>query len=115
MLVNDAGSYDGGPIEDQSLDDLREVIEVHPSAFLDMCRLASSVGSVINVASIYVVVASRGPTAADNATKGAIVNLTRELAAHWEFMAAPRGYRLRDPIQPTNRRKRGPVRARADE
>jgi len=61
-----------------------------------MCRLtapllmASSAASVINVASIFGVVASRGPMAAYNATKGAVVNLTRELAAQW----ARRGVRV---------------------
>jgi NAD(P)-dependent dehydrogenase (short-subunit alcohol dehydrogenase family) len=38
---------------------------------------------VINVASIYGIVASRGPMAAYNATKGALVSLTRHLAAQW--------------------------------
>src|SRR5579864_1403209 len=89
VLVNNAGICDEGRIEDQSLDDLRQVIEVNLISVLDMCRLtasllmASPAASVINVASIYGVVASRGPMAAYNATKGAIVNLTRELAAQW--------------------------------
>ena len=89
VLVNNAGICDDGPIEDQSLDDLRRVIEVNLVSVLDMCRLtapllmAASAASVINVASIYGVVASRGPMAGYNATKGAVVNLTRELAAQW--------------------------------
>lgn len=89
VLVNNAGICDGGPIEGQSLDDLRNVIEVNLISVMDMCRLtaplllASPVASVINLASIYGVVASRGPMAGYNATKGAVVNLTRELAAQW--------------------------------
>jgi NAD(P)-dependent dehydrogenase (short-subunit alcohol dehydrogenase family) len=35
------------------------------------------------MASMYGVVASRGPMAAYNASKGALVNLTRHLAAQW--------------------------------
>ncbi len=89
VLVNNAGICDDGPIEDQSLDDLREVIEVNLVSVLDMCRLmaplllASPNASVINIASIYGLVASRGPMAGYNATKGAVVNLTRDLAAQW--------------------------------
>ena len=89
VLVNNAGICDGGPIEEQSLDDLRQVIEVNLISVMDLCRvmapllLASPVASVINIASIYGVVSSRGPMAAYNATKGAVVNFTRQLAAQW--------------------------------
>jgi NAD(P)-dependent dehydrogenase (short-subunit alcohol dehydrogenase family) len=89
VLVNNAGICDDGPIEEQSLEDLREVIEVNLISVLDMCRLtapmlfAAPAASVINVASVYGIVASRGPMAAYNATKGALVNLTRQLAAQW--------------------------------
>lgn len=89
VLVNNAGICDDGRLEEQSLDDLRQVIEVNLISVMDMCRLmaplllASPVASVINIASMYGVVASRGPMAAYNATKGAVVNLTRQLAAQW--------------------------------
>ena len=89
VLVNNAGICDDGPIEEQSLDDLRQVIDVNLISVLDMCRLtaplllAAPAASVINVASIYGIVASRGPMAAYNATKGALINLTRQLAAQW--------------------------------
>ena len=81
VLVNNAGTCDDGPIEQQSLDELRRVIEVNLISVLDLCRLtaplllAAPAASVINVASMYGVVASRGPMAAYNATKGALVNL----------------------------------------
>ena len=89
ILVNNAGVCDDGPIEQQSLDELVRVVDVNLISVLDMCRLcgpllASGAGaSVINIASIYGIVASRGPMAAYNATKGAIVSLTRQLAAQW--------------------------------
>jgi NAD(P)-dependent dehydrogenase (short-subunit alcohol dehydrogenase family) len=89
VLVNNAGICDDGPIEQQSLEELRRVIEVNLISVLDLCRLtvpllfAAPAASVINVASMYGIVASRGPMAAYNATKGALVNLTRQLAAQW--------------------------------
>jgi hypothetical protein len=89
VLVNNAGICDDGPIEEQSLDDLIRVIDVNLVSVLDLCRLtaplllAAPAASVINVASIYGIVASRGPMAAYNTTKGALINLTRQLAAQW--------------------------------
>ena len=89
VLVNNAGICDDGPIEGQSLEELLRVVDVNLISVLDVCRLmaplllAAPAASVINVASIYGVVASRAPMAGYNATKGAIVNLTRELAAQW--------------------------------
>jgi NAD(P)-dependent dehydrogenase (short-subunit alcohol dehydrogenase family) len=89
VLVNNAGICDDGPIEEQTLDDLLRVIDVNLISVLDTCRLAAPLllaapnASVINVASIYGIVASPSPMAAYNATKGAVINLTRQLAAQW--------------------------------
>jgi NAD(P)-dependent dehydrogenase (short-subunit alcohol dehydrogenase family) len=89
ILVNNAGVCDDGPIEQQSLEDLVRVVDVNLISVLDVCRLcaplllAAEGASVINIASIYGIVSSRGPMAGYNATKGAIVNLTRQLAAQW--------------------------------
>src|SRR5262250_356833 len=41
VLVNNAGICDDGPIEEQSLEDLRRVIEVNLVAVLDVCRLTA--------------------------------------------------------------------------
>jgi NAD(P)-dependent dehydrogenase (short-subunit alcohol dehydrogenase family) len=77
VLVNNAGICDDGPLEQQSLADLRRVVEVNLISVLDVCRLtadllrAAPAASVINVSSMYGTVASRGPMAAYNATKGA--------------------------------------------
>jgi NAD(P)-dependent dehydrogenase (short-subunit alcohol dehydrogenase family) len=89
VLVNNAGICDGGPLADQSLDDLRRVVEVNLISVMDLCRLtadllrAAPAASVINVASVYGIVGSRSPMAGYNATKGAVINLTRHLAAVW--------------------------------
>jgi NAD(P)-dependent dehydrogenase (short-subunit alcohol dehydrogenase family) len=89
VLVNNAGICDDGPLEQQSLDDLRRVLEVNLISVLDVCRLtadllsAAPAASVINVSSMYGIVASRGPMGAYNASKGALISLTRHLAAVW--------------------------------
>ena len=89
ILVNNAGACDDGPLESQTLDALAAVIDLNLTANLDLCRLAapmlfrSTRATVINITSIYGTVASRVPMAAYNATKGALTNLTRHLAAQW--------------------------------
>jgi NAD(P)-dependent dehydrogenase (short-subunit alcohol dehydrogenase family) len=89
VLLNNAGVCDDGPLEQQSLDELLRVVEVNLVSAMDLCRLtadllrAAPAASVINVASMYGIVASRGPMAAYNATKAALINLTRHLAAVW--------------------------------
>jgi NAD(P)-dependent dehydrogenase (short-subunit alcohol dehydrogenase family) len=89
VLVNNAGICDDGPLEKQSLDDMQRVVQVNLVSVLDLCRLtadllrAAPAASVVNVASMYGIVASRAPMAAYNATKGALINLTRHLAAVW--------------------------------
>lgn len=89
VLVNNAGTCDDGPLGQQSLDDLRRVIEVNLISVMDLCRLAADLlraapaASVINVASMYGIVASSSPMAAYNATKATLINLARHLAAVW--------------------------------
>ena len=96
ILVNNAGISDDGFVEDQTLDELTKVVDVNLISVLDLCRvtgpllLASNRGTVVNVASMYGIVASKGPMIAYNATKAAVVNLTRNLAAQW----GPRGVRV---------------------
>jgi NAD(P)-dependent dehydrogenase (short-subunit alcohol dehydrogenase family) len=89
VLVNNAATNDEGPLEDESFEDLRVVVDLNLLAVMDLCRLsapllfASESASVINLSSMYGVVASTGPMAAYNATKGALVNFSRHLAAQW--------------------------------
>jgi NAD(P)-dependent dehydrogenase (short-subunit alcohol dehydrogenase family) len=89
VLVNNAGACDDGPLELQDLDALEAVVDLNLVSVLDLCRLTAPLllatpgARVVNVASIYGVVGSRAPMAGYNATKGAVVNLTRSLAAQW--------------------------------
>ena len=89
VLVNNAGVCDGGPLQEQSLADVIAVIDLNLVAAIDLCRLAAPLllahpgSSVINVTSIFGLVGSRAPMAGYNASKGALVHLTRHLAAQW--------------------------------
>jgi NAD(P)-dependent dehydrogenase (short-subunit alcohol dehydrogenase family) len=96
ILVNNAGVCDAGPLDERPLTDVTDVIDLNLVAAIDLCRLAAPLlfarpgSTVINVASIYGLVGSREPIVAYNASKGALVNLTRHLAAQW----GPRGVRV---------------------
>lgn len=98
ILVNNAGVIDvAGPSEDQELDDFRAVLEVNLVGLYHLCQLAGRSmlaeggGSIINIASILGLVAATPIKAAGYAgTKGAVINLTRELGVQW----APQGVRV---------------------
>ena len=89
VLVNCAGTADSTPLEDASPEDLDAIIQINLVAVLDLCRLAAPLlfasgrASVINVSSVYGLVSSRTAMPAYNATKGALVQLTRHLATQW--------------------------------
>jgi NAD(P)-dependent dehydrogenase (short-subunit alcohol dehydrogenase family) len=89
ILVNNAGTCDAGMLQDQSLAEVTDVIDLDLVAAIDLCRLAAPLlfarrtSTVINVASIYGLVGSRAPMIAYNASKGALINATRHLAAQW--------------------------------
>src|SRR5260370_12723664 len=69
VLVNNAGICDDGPLEQQSLDDLRRAGEGNLISGLVMCRLtadlppAAPAANAINVAAMDGAVAPRGPKA----------------------------------------------------
>lgn len=90
VLVNAAGI---APAEDEPIESpasFRRVLEVNATGLYSCARAASRVmaeaghGSIVNIASISGLVAGDGPdTPSYAASKGAVVNLTRELAVRW--------------------------------
>ena len=91
ILVNNAGVAAVGPPEDIALSDWQHVIDVNLTGVFLCCQAAArkmiaagTGGSIINIASILGAGASE-PSAATAyaATKGGVVNLTRDLAVHW--------------------------------
>ena len=91
ILVNNAGITNVAPAVDESAEVFTRVLGVNVVGLFSCCRAAGRVmlgqetgGSIINVASTLGFVGiGRIPQAAYAASKGAVVNLTRELAAQW--------------------------------
>lgn len=90
ILVNNAGITEVIPAEDQTLEAFEKVVAVNlTGVFLCSQRvgrvmLEAGKGSIVNVASVLGMVGSgQLPQASYAASKGAVVNLTRELAAQW--------------------------------
>ena len=90
VLVNNAGTSVTIPAEDEPLDEWRQVVDVNLTGVFALSQLAGrqmlaqGSGSIINIASILGLVASAPiKQASYAATKGAVVNLTRELACQW--------------------------------
>ena len=97
VMVNNAGISRVVRAEEDTADGFREVVEVNLVAVFAACREAARVmlpaghGSIVNVASAMGLVGlGRIPQASYAASKGGVVNLTRELAAQW----ARRGVRV---------------------
>jgi len=88
ILVNNAGIADVQPLEEDSIASIRVMLEINLIAVIALCQAAGRVmlsrrsGSIVNIAS--------RPMAGYAASKGAVVNLTRDLAAQW----ADRGIRV---------------------
>lgn len=90
ILVNNAGITEVVPAHEEALSTFQRVVSVNlTGAFLCAQRfgrpmLAAGRGSIVNVASVLGLVgAGQIPQASYTASKGGLVNLTRELAAQW--------------------------------
>ncbi len=90
VLVNNAAIGHAVSVENETLDDFRDAMELNVTAIWHLSKLcgeamaAAGSGSIVNVASMLGHVASTPIKQAHYcASKGAVVNLTRELAAQW--------------------------------
>ena len=90
ILVNNAGIGHTIAVEDESLERFREVMEVNTTAVWHLSKLCGEhmvparSGVIVNVASILGLVGSTPIKQANYAaSKGAVVNLTREMALQW--------------------------------
>jgi len=90
VLVNNAGIGAPAPAEIESVAQFRKVVEVNLTATFALTQLVGRQmikqrrGTIVNVASILGLVASgQIPQAGYAASKAAVINLTRELAAQW--------------------------------
>lgn len=90
VLVNNAGIGTVVPALEETLDHFESVVAVNLTGLWRLSQLvgghmvAARSGSIVNVASILGLVASAPiPQASYAASKGAVVNLTRELAVQW--------------------------------
>ena len=90
VLVNNAGTVTVAPALEESAESFRRVLEVNLTAPFLLTQLVArhmvdnGGGTVVNVASVLGVLGSgQIPQSSYAASKGAMVNLTRELAAQW--------------------------------
>jgi NAD(P)-dependent dehydrogenase (short-subunit alcohol dehydrogenase family) len=91
VLVNNAGMVDLHPAEEEPLEEFRRVIDVNLVAPFALSQHAARAmldgsrgGVIVNVASILGLVGvGQIPQAGYAASKGGLVNLTRELSAQW--------------------------------
>jgi len=100
ILVNNAGTVWGAPAEDYPLDGWNKVMDLSVTGLFLLTQavarsafLKQGKGAVINVASIEGLLGhhpDRPGTIAYNTAKGAVINMTRALAAEW----GPRNIRV---------------------
>ncbi len=90
VLVNNAGVAFTGPAETEPIESFRRVVDVNLTSVFVLSQFAfeplraSGHGSIVNIASVLGFVASAPiKQASYTASKGGVVNLTRELGCEW--------------------------------
>ncbi|MBJ7307157.1 MAG: SDR family NAD(P)-dependent oxidoreductase, partial [Acidimicrobiia bacterium] len=90
ILINNAGAVNATSIENESLDDFSQMIELNLTASWHLMKLVGvsmverQQGSIVNIASILGVVgATPAKDSGYSAAKGGLVNLTREMGLQW--------------------------------
>ena len=89
VIVNNAGVAAMSPATEISVDEWNKVVSVNLTGVFLSARTAARQmmkqggGSVINIASIYGAVGDVFPASPYYATKGAVINMTRDLAVEW--------------------------------
>lgn len=89
IIVNNAGLASMSPATEVSLEEWNRVVAVNLTGVFLCARTAArqmikqGSGKVINVASIYGAVGDVFPAAPYYATKGGVINLTRDLGVEW--------------------------------
>lgn len=89
IIVNNAGVAAMGPSTEMPVEEWNRVVSVNLTGVFLCARTAAKQmikqgsGKVINIASIYGAVGDVFPAAPYYATKGAVINLTRDLAVEW--------------------------------
>jgi NAD(P)-dependent dehydrogenase (short-subunit alcohol dehydrogenase family) len=91
ILINNAGMESSAPAVDEQLERFRTVVDVNLVAPFVLARTAArdmlargAGGSIVNISSILGLVGlGQIPQASYTASKGGLVNLTRELSAQW--------------------------------
>jgi NAD(P)-dependent dehydrogenase (short-subunit alcohol dehydrogenase family) len=90
LAVNSAGIANAAPAEDMPLEQWRRVIDINVTGVFLSCQaearamLDHGTGSIVNIASMSGVIVNRGLLQAHyNASKAAVIHLTKSLAMEW--------------------------------